>query len=422
MSKVKNTACIILAAGKGTRMKSSLPKVLHRIQGRTMIEHVLELVRPFGFKPTIVVTGYKGKEVAKAAKGARIVNQKEQLGSAHAVMSAKTALSRSNGDVVVMYGDIPLVRQSTLRQLIERHRSTGAACTFLTARLKDPAGYGRILRDEANGIVAIVEETDISSSDRMINETNVGTYCFNAGRLFDALKEIKANEDKKEYYLTDIITILKEKDLKIESLCAESEDEAMGINSREELSRAERVARDRALKKFMDKGVTVVDPLNTYIDPSCMIGKDTVIKPFTMIEENVRIGKDCMVGPFARLRSGTELSDGVEIGNFVEITRSEIGKETRIKHHSYIGDTTTGKRVNIGAGTITANYDGKRKNKTVIKDGAFIGSGTIFVAPVTVGRRAVTGAGSVLTKNTKVPDSSVVAGIPARTLKKRQSK
>lgn len=416
----KNTACVILAAGRGTRMKSSLPKVLHRISGKTMIEYVLELIKPLGFKPAIIVVGYKGKDVVGFAKGVKIITQKILLGSGNAVLSAQDALKKFRGDVVILYGDTPLIRQETLRRLIEQHKSTDAACTLLTTKLKDPTGYGRILRDNYRNIASIIEETDASLKDKVIDEVNIGAYCFNSKELFKALESVDANNKKKEYYLTDIITLLKKKNLKIESIYTDNEEEALGINSREELSRAERIMRDKALKKFFDGGVTIIDPFNTYIDITCTIGKDTVIKPFTIIEENVKIGSNCVIGPFARMRPGTKLSDRVEIGNFVELTRSIIGSGTKIKHHSYIGDSVIGKNVNIGAGTITANYDGKKKNKTVIKDGAFIGSGTIFIAPLTIGKRAITGAGSVLTKKTIVPDDSVVVGVPARILKKKK--
>lgn len=419
MSKRGNTACIILAAGRGKRMKSFLPKVLHKISGETMIEHILELIGPFSFKPAILVTGYKGNEVAQFAKGARIINQKRLLGSGDAVMNAKAALMKFKGDVIILYGDTPLIQQDTLRQLIDRHKSKGAACTLLTARLKNPTGYGRILRDDDDNIVRIIEEGEVSLYDKVIDEVNVGAYCFDAKNLFGALKEVKANNKKKEYYLTDVVTILKKKNLKIESLTTDNKEETLGVNSREELSEAERVLRNRALKKFLANGVTIIDPLNTYINIDCTIGKDTVIKPYTIIEKNVKIGSKCKIGPFARIRPGTRLADHVEIGNFVELTRSDIGRGTKINHHSYIGDAFIGKKVNIGAGTITANYDGKKKSKTVIKEGAFIGCGTIFVAPITVGKKAVTGAGSVLTKKMAVPDNSVVVGVPARILRKK---
>jgi len=419
---MKDTACIILAAGRGTRMKSSLPKVLHKISGKTMIEYMLELIKPFSFKPIVAVTGYKGSNVTRLCKGAKTVSQKSLLGSADAVMSARSALSKFRGDVVVLYGDTPLIAETTLDELIKSHKKTNAFCTFLTARMKDPTGYGRVLRDDADNIVRIVEEKEASLYDKAYDEVNVGAYCFKSRYLFDALREVRNDNKKGEYYLTDIIAIFRKHDFKIESVSTASEDEAFGINSREELAKAEKILRDRTIKKFLDQGITIVDPANTYIDASCRIGQDTVIKPYTIIEKGVVIGSDCVVGPFARLRQGTVLTDKVEIGNFVELTRCNVGFGAKIKHHTYIGDAVIGKDVNIGAGTITANYDGKTKNKTIIKDGAFIGSGTIFVAPVVVGRKAITGAGSVLTKNTSVPDKAVVVGIPARPIQKIHQK
>lgn len=415
----KDTACVILAAGLGTRMKSSLPKVLHEISGKTMIERTMELIRPFGFRPSVVVAGYKGREVAKFVKGAKVVKQTKMRGSADAVMRTKGALDRFKGDVVILYSDTPLIEQETMRRLIAKHKGTGAACTLLTARLKDPTGYGRILRDDAEKIARIIEEEETSLYDKVIDEINVGAYCFDSRELFGALKEVRPDNKKKEYYLTDIVSILRKRNLKIESLCTDDEDEAIGVNSKEDLAKAESVVYKRTIKKFLNEGVTIIDPRNTYISADSAIGRDTVIRPYTIIENGVRIGKRCVIGPFARIRPGTKLSEGVEIGNFVEVARSSVGKDTKIKHHSYIGDTVIGEKVNIGAGTITANYDGKKKNRTVIKDRAFIGSGTIFVAPATIGKGAVTGAGCVVTRKTKVPDSSVVAGVPARILKRK---
>lgn len=416
---MKNTACIILGAGRGIRMKSSLPKILHTLSGKTMIERVLDLIKPFSLKPVVVVTGYKGSAVAKFCEGARTVTQKSLLGSGDAVMTARGVLSKFRGDIVILYGDTPLIQQTTLDELIKKHKNTNAACTFLTAKMKDPTGYGRVLRDDADNIVRIVEEKETSLYDKVIEEINVGAYCFKSQYLFSALREINNNNKKGEYYLTDIISVFRRKNLKIESVGTESEEEAFGINSKGELAKAEKILRDRALKKFLEEGVTIVDPANTYIDINSKIGEDTVIKPYTIIEEDVVIGSECVIGPFARLRPGTVLSDKVEVGNFVELTRCNVGEGTKIKHHTYVGDAVIGKNVNVGAGTITANYDGKNKNKTTIKDGAFIGSGTVFVAPVTVGKGAMTGAGSVLTKNTLVPDKAVVVGVPARPIKKK---
>jgi len=417
MAKIKNTACVILAAGLGKRMRSSVPKVLHKISGKAMIEYVLDIVRPLGVKPIIVVTGRNGAEVRRFVKAAMTAGQKKPLGSADAVMAAKGALAGFGGDVLVLCGDMPLIRRETIQLLINRHKDAGSSCTILTARVKDPSGYGRILRDDDDNITRIVEESEASLYDKVINEINTGAYCFASKDLFEGLRKIKADNKKNEYYLTDIIEVFKKRGLKIASSGTVDEDEALGINSRRELAKAEGVIRERAIDKFLRAGVTIIDPLNTYISADCVIGGDTVIRPYTIIENDVKIGAGCLIGPFARIRSGAELADGVEIGNFVELTRSDIGRGTKIKHHSYIGDSLIGKGVNIGAGTITANYDGKNKNKTVIKDGAFIGSGTIFVAPVTVGKKAVTGAGSVLTKGTKVAEGSVVAGVPARALK-----
>lgn len=414
---MKNTACIILAAGRGIRMKSMLPKVLHMVSGKAMIERVLELIKPFSLSPVIVVTGYGGRDVVKFCGGAKIATQKKLLGSGDAVMAARSALSKFRGDVLILYGDTPLIKQTTVDELIKTHKGINAVCTFLTAKMKDPTGYGRILRDDDDNIVRIVEEREASLYDKVIEEINVGAYCFKNQYLFSALREIGNDNKKGEYYLTDIISVFRRHNLKIGSVCV-GEDEALGINSKEELAKAEKILRDRALKKFLDGGVTIVDPVNTYIDASCKIGEDTVINPYTIIEEGVVIGSRCVIGPFARLRPGTVLSDKVEIGNFVELTRCDIGEGTKVKHHAYIGDTVIGRNVNIGAGTITANYDGKNKNKTTIKDGAFIGSGTVFVAPVAVGKWAVTGAGSVLTKNTSVPDRAVFVGVPARPIQK----
>ncbi|MEA3305970.1 MAG: sugar phosphate nucleotidyltransferase, partial [Candidatus Omnitrophota bacterium] len=359
-------------------------------------------------------------KIAEFTKGVKIVNQKKLSGSGNAVLITRDALGKFRGDVVILYGDTPLIRKATLKRLIERHKKTNASCTLLTAKLNNPAGYGRILRDAQNNILRIAEERDAPRFDRVINEVNVGAYCFNSKHLFKALKQVKAENKKKEYYLTDTVSILRKNSLKIESLCTNEEAEALGVNSREELAAAERIVRTRALKKFLAEGVTIIDPFNTYININCDIGRDTIIKPFTVIEENVKIGSRCIIGPFARLRPGTTLADMVAIGNFVELTRSKVGEGTKIKHHSYIGDAIIGREVNIGAGTITANYDGKKKNKTVIKDKADIGSGTIFVAPVVVGKGAVTGAGSVLTKKTVVSDKAVFIGIPARLLRNRR--
>ncbi len=425
-SKTGNIACIILAAGRGTRMKSSLPKVLHTISGKTMIEHMLGLVKPFNFRPTVVVTGYGAREVARCAEGAVLVRQRRLLGSADAVKQVKSLLTKkgsvaSRGDVLILYGDTPLIRKETLRRLIERQRSSGAACTLLTARLSNPTGYGRILRDSDGSVTRIAEEKDASAYEKAINEVNIGVYCFDVRHLFDAIQAVRSENKKREYYLTDVISILRHRCLPVETVCTDDEEEAIGVNSKRNLARVEDIIRRRAINRFLLAGITIEDPRTTHISGDCVIGKDTVIRAFTLIEGDVKIGSGCVIGPFARLRSGTKLSDGVEIGNFVEITRSSVGARTKIKHHSYIGDSVIGKDVNIGAGTITANYDGRKKNRTVIKDGVFVGSGTVFVAPVTVGKNAVTGAGCVVTRNTAVPNNAVMVGVPARLLRRKKT-
>ncbi|MBN1871383.1 MAG: NTP transferase domain-containing protein [Candidatus Omnitrophica bacterium] len=419
MGKSKNMACIILAAGRGTRLKSDSPKVLHRISGKTMIEYIMELIKPFGFKPVVVIVGYKGDEVAKLTKDAKVVYQKQLLGSADAVRKAEKALKGFGGNTLILYGDAPLITRETLKKLIYRHKTTGASCTLLTARMEDPREYGRILRNANGDVENIVEETEVPLYDRAMNEVNVGPCCFDVKALFGALDKVKINARKKEFYLTDVVSILSMDGKKIESSPLDCIEEALGINSRGDLAMAEKTVRERAINKFLDNGVTIIDPKNTYIDVDCRIGKDTIIYPNVVISGGVKIGENCVIGPFSRIRPGTVLSDRVEIGNFVELTRSTVGSDTKIKHLSYIGDAVIGKDVNIGAGTITANYDGKVKNKTVIKDKAFVGSGSIFVAPVTVGKGVVTGAGAVVTKNTKMPDGSVFVGIPARLLKKK---
>jgi len=415
----RNTACIILAAGRGTRMKSDMPKMLHKICGRALIEHINDLIAPFFFKHVVLVVGYKGKEVADLAGGAKVVKQDRLLGSADAVKKAVTALRKFKGDILVLYGDVPLLRRSSLKGMMEMHRSRKASCTLMTARPENPAGYGRILRNAAGNVTAIAEETEVPLYDRVMNEVNAGPCCFKAGDLLKTLRKIKRNDRKKEYYLTDVVGLLEREGKAIASYRLEDPEEAVGVNSRADLARADAIMRRRTVDRLMECGVSVVDPASTHVDPGCSVGRDTVIHPYSRIHNGVKIGPACVIGPFSRLRPGTRLSQGVEIGNFVELTRAKVGPRTKIKHHSYIGDAVIGREVNIGAGTITANYDGKTKEKTVIKDRAFIGSGTIFVAPVTIGKGAVTGAGAVVTKRTKVPDGSVVVGVPARVTRKR---
>lgn len=417
-----NVASIILAAGEGIRMKSSLPKVLHPVCGKPMIKYLIDNVNSIGINKVIVVIGHGADMVREQLDGVRCVKQTRLLGTGDAVLqTAKILLSDEEIDnVLVLYGDTPLLTRETIKKLIDKHISVNAGCTLLTSLLKNPTGYGRIKRSGANNRIArIVEELDASIYDKVIEEINVGVYCFNKDLLFESLKKIKPDNKKKEYYLTDVVGIIARSNKTVDSVMAEDPEEFLGVNTRIELAKAESIIRQRGLNNIMQSGVTIVDPNNTYIDEDARIGKDTIIYPYTFIESNVRIGESCSIGPFARIRTGTSVANNAAIGNFTEIVRSEIGEHTKIRHQCYIGDTIIGRGVNIGAGTIVANYDGIKKNKTIIEDNAFIGTGTILVAPVKIGRSAITGAGCVVTKNKNVPAGKTVIGIPAKIMKKR---
>ncbi|OGX06526.1 MAG: hypothetical protein A2Z88_04555 [Omnitrophica WOR_2 bacterium GWA2_47_8] len=418
---MKDLKTIILAAGKGTRMRSGLPKVLHPICGQAMIQYVLDLSRRVGSLKTYAVLGHKYQEVkAYLGKNAEIVLQKKLLGTADAVKYTERYLKNHKGHVLILCGDTPLLREETVKRLLRKHRASNAACTLLTAVVHEPFGYGRIIKGEHGEVLAVREEKDASDFERNIAEINVGVYCFKAPELFKALKLVKANPKKKEFYLTDIIEIFREQNLEVVAVEAEDAREGLGVNSREDLAFAESVHRGRILKRLMDAGVTIVAPQTTYIDSDVKIGQDTVIKPFTVIEQNVRIGKNCSIGPFARIRPGTRIADAVEIGNFTEVSRSRLDKRTVMKHFSFLGDARVGSSVNIGAGTVTANYDGQNKNVTQISSNAFIGSDSILVAPVRIGKGATTAAGAVVVKNTRVPDGGLVMGIPARIIKRKK--
>ncbi|HAZ09942.1 MAG TPA: bifunctional UDP-N-acetylglucosamine diphosphorylase/glucosamine-1-phosphate N-acetyltransferase GlmU [Candidatus Omnitrophica bacterium] len=421
---MKNIATIILAAGEGTRMKSSLPKVLHNICGKPMLEYLIDNVKSIGIDKVIVIVGHKAGLVKKEICGIKCIKQSELLGTGDAVSRARSILLKDNkiDNALILYGDTPLLSQEIIKKLIEKHVSSNAGATLLTAQLKNPTGYGRIIRSSGKKIVKIVEELDASIYEKVIEEINVGVYCFNKRALFYGLEKIKPDNKKEEYYLTDAIEVLTKSNILVESVTTNDAEEFLGVNTRAELGKAELVMRKRILDRIMDGGVTIIDPNNTYIEHDAEIKKDTIIYPYTFIENNVKIGSNCSIGPFARLRPGTIIGDSVGIGNFVEIVRSSIGQETKIRHQCYIGDTVIGKNVNIGAGTIVANYDGKEKHKTVIEDNAFIGTGTILIAPVKVGKGAVTGAGSVVTRNKNVPAGKTVVGIPARVLNKRNNK
>jgi len=413
-------AAVILAAGEGTRMKSSLPKVLHPVCGKPMMQILIDTMQSIGIEKIVAIVGHRSDLVEGGLRHIECVKQEHLLGTGDAVLKAKKMLlkDKSIDSVLISYGDVCLLRPETLKRLIERHSATKSSCTLLTAHLKNPTGYGRIVRDDNDKIAKIIEELDSSIYEKVIEEINVGVYCFNKDALFEALSKIMPNNKKKEFYLTDTIEIMARSGKVMDSISTDDPDEFLGVNTRHDLISAERVLRSRVIDEVMQKGVSVIDPVNTYIEPGVEIKKDSVVYPYTFIENGVKIGPGCSVGPFARLRRGTRLDSDVSIGNFVEIVRSHIGSHTKIRHQCYIGDAKIGKCVNIGAGTIVANYDGKHKNITIIEDNAFIGTGTILVAPVKIGKGAVTGAGSVVTKNHNVPAGKTVVGVPAKILKK----
>ena len=413
---MKKIAAVVLAAGRGTRMNSHLPKVLHRLQSKPLLGFVLEALKRAGINRQILVLGYKDKAVKSAFPAAEVVTQKELLGSGDAVKSAKRALSSFKGDILVICGDTPFIRKETIEKLMTEQKNSGASCTILTAKLTNPAGYGRILRDDAGNILKIIEEKNASAYEEVIEEINVGCYSFDKKDLFSSLEKLKMDAKKKEYYLTDVIEMLAEKNKRVSSVLCEDPDEAIGINSKIDLARANVIIKKRTLVALMSEGVTIVDPDSTFVDTGAKIGRDTVIEPHTIIENGVTIGKNCHIGPFARIREKTKIDDNVEIGNFTELVRTKVSSGSKIKHMTYLGDAEIGKGVNVGAGTVTANYDGKNKNKTIIEDNAFIGVGAILIAPVKIGKGAVVGAGSVVTRNKNVPPRKTVAGVPARIL------
>lgn len=412
---MKNTTAIILAAGLGTRMKTGIAKVLHKVGGKTMIERVLGNISKAGIKDIVIVVGHRSEEIKRSLKDHKVkfVKQDRLLGSGDALLQALRKAGPVKDNILVTCGDAPLIEKGTFSGLIRAHISRKVSCTLLTAVLEDPFSYGRVIRNENGDVYRIVEEKDALGPEKDIREINVGTYCFGKNDLARYIRSIKMNEKKREFYLTDIVSILNENGKKVSSVvCAPGE--IIGINSRVDLAVAEKELNNRTLKRLMDNGVTIISPENTFIHETAVIGNDTVIFPFTIIEENVKISGGCKIGPYARIRPATNIAENVEIGNFVELCRTTVDEGSRVKHHTYLGDTIVGKNVNIGAGTITANYDGKNKNKTIIGDNAFIGVGAILIAPVKIGKASRVGAGSVVTKNKNVPAGKTVVGVPAR--------
>ena len=415
---MKNFSCVILAAGIGSRMNTLMPKPLHKICNVTMIERLIQTVRSQGIKHIVVVVGYGKKRLERVleANGVYTAEQKRLLGSADAVKAAKKYFKKFKNNIMLLYTDTPLLTKETLTSLSAKHINTNAVCTLLTTDITDPTGYGRILRNDSGEVIDIIEEKDAAPQQKEITEINIGAYCFKKKELFDTIDAIKKNAKKGEFYLTDIVRHFRENALALATCTDCPQEEALGVNSRQDLSAAEKIVRKRKISQLMQQGVTFIDPETAYIDEKVKIDKDTIIYPSVYIEGEVTIGKSCHIGPFAKIRGRTKIGDRSTIGNFVEVVRSDIGCDTRIKHHSYIGDGRVGNNVNVGAGAITANYDGKNKNKTTIKDKAFIGVGAILIAPVTIGKKAMVGAGSVVTRNKNVPDNTTVVGVPARPI------
>lgn len=437
------TTAIILAAGQGTRMKSKLPKVLHPALGKPMVQWVIDCLSKANIADKIVVLGHGGEQVAKVVENqAKIAFQYEQLGTGHAVMQGAEALEADNDCVLVVCGDTPLLRPETITTLLEQHHAEQNAVTVLTAYTNDPTGYGRIVRNGAQ-IEAIVEQKDATEQEKEIREINTGTYCFDQQFLQKYLSSLTTDNAQKEYYLTDLIKIANQNRLSVGGCQLEDFEESLGVNNRVQLSQAEQILRQRKCKEVMLSGVTLIDPEATYIGADVVIGNDTVIYPNVVLEGNTVIGSDniigmncrfvdstigdgndiqstvivestvgngCKIGPMAYLRPGTALADNVKIGDFVEVKKSKIGLGSKIPHLSYVGDATVGAGVNIGCGTITCNYDGINKYQTIIHDGAFIGSNTNLVAPVTVEENAFVGAGSTITKDVPADTLAVVRG------------
>lgn len=413
---MKKVACIILAAGRGTRMKSELPKVLHPLCERPMLGYVLDLVRDLKIRDMVAVLGFKHKLVQSRVEfgTAKPVIQKKQRGTADAVRLAMPRLRRFKGTVLVLYGDIPLLRKATIEELLKYHKRNNLDATILTMKLEKPQGYGRVLRDKCANISGIIEEKDADDFQKEIKEVNTGILCLEKDKLESALRKVRPDNRKREYYLTDVISILYEEGGFIQSVNCADTGEALGINSRLDLAKANSIMQRRINEGFMQAGVNIIDPATTFISHGTTIGKDTVIYPFTVIDRNVTIGNRCFIGPFAHLREDTVIHDDVTAGNFIETVRSRVGSKTFAKHFCYLGDAKVGAGVNIGAGTVVANFDGKDKHETVVKDGAFVGSDSVLIAPVKVGKGALIGAGSVVTRD--VQDKTKVMGVPARSV------
>lgn len=428
---------IILAAGKGSRMKSNIPKVLHKVNGKPMVQKIMETTSNFG--DILLVLGHKKDEIIQNFPDVNYIFQEEQLGTANAIKISKDKFSNYDS-ILVAYGDGPLLSTKTIKQMKEKFESENLDCLILTCLLDNPTGYGRILKNDTNKVIDIIEENEATNEIKKINEINVGVYIFKTKSLLDIIDKIDNKNTKNEYYLTDAIKLLNDKGYVCDSLQLSDKNEMLGINSKSQLAQVSNILRLQKLEQLMDNGTIIIDPNSTYIEDEVSIGVDTVIYPNTIITGNTTIGDNCVIyssriedskiandvkidnsvieqsiiydkvtiGPFAHLRKGSVLKEKVHIGNFVETKNSTLEYGVKSGHLTYLGDTTIGKNTNIGAGTITCNYDGVNKNKTHIGENSFIGSNSIFVAPIQIGNNVLTAAGSVITKN--VDDDKLVFG------------
>lgn len=434
-----NRYAIILAGGQGTRMKSQLKKELHPILKRPMIHYILDALQPLQLDQLVTIVGHEAETMQETIGDvSEYAFQNEQLGTGHAVIQAEQLLKDKNGTTLIICGDTPLMRTETLKTLFEKHEAAQAKATILTTKVRKPKGYGRIVRNELDEVEKIVEEKDANEAEKLIDEINTGTYCFDNAFLFEALKNVNNDNAQGEYYLTDVIEILKNQAELVQPFMTEDEDEILGINDRLALARAEKIMKQRINEKHLLNGVSIMDIDNTYISQEAVIEHDVtiypgttilgksliqsgaVIGPHTEIEaseigahtvirqsvvENSKIGMSVTIGPYAHIRPESQLSNHVKVGNFVEVKKSMVGEGTKLPHLSYIGDADLGEHINMGCGAITVNYDGKNKHKTVIGDNAFIGCNVNLVAPVTVGADTILAAGSTITKN--VPDDAL---------------
>ncbi|MBR5910141.1 MAG: bifunctional UDP-N-acetylglucosamine diphosphorylase/glucosamine-1-phosphate N-acetyltransferase GlmU [Schwartzia sp.] len=432
---------IILAAGKGTRMKSAHPKVLHQVCGKAMVRHVLDAAEAAGSKRNIIVVGFGADEVrAELGNAAEVVVQAEQLGTGHAVLQAEPLLQDAHGTVMVLCGDTPLLTGALVKKLYEEHEKAGAKATVLTAVMPDATGYGRVIRTAAGNVEKIVEHKDATEEERAVREVNSGIYCFEKDALFSALKNVGCDNAQGEYYLPDVLSILRERGEKIWAVAADDYEETLGVNSRMHLAQAEKILRRRKNLELMESGVTLMDPESTFVDADVVVGRDTVIYPFTWLEGKTAVGEACTLGPssrftdtkigngvtahfvyaheceiesgatmgpFVHIRPDSHISKDVKIGNFVEVKNSNIGEGSKLPHLQYIGDCDMGAGVNMGCGTITVNYDGKQKFRTKIGDNAFVGCNSNLVAPVAVGDGAYVAAGSTITKDVPADELAV---------------